>query len=176
MKKELPLSLKLIRGAIGKEFVIKHYKDGAVRTKYPDMSGIVASTRQRKCRNLFKEAVAYAKEVIADQERKTCWQKKLRKRNAVYNAAIKKYMLREKKAKEKMFVETNRLLRKAMMNSGQKRNVASDNLATATNNGCVSPLSILPPGHPALLEINKKYFPPHTTFDIKTAFSIFNST
>lgn len=72
MKKQLPFSLTLIRGAIGKEFVIKHYKDGAVRTRYPDMSGIVATPRQRKCRNLFKEAVAYAKEVIADAERKAC--------------------------------------------------------------------------------------------------------
>ena len=97
MKTALPLSLKLIRGAIGKEFVIKHYKDGIVKTKYPDMSDIVASMRQRKCRNLFRDAVAYAKEVVADKERKICWQKILRKPNPVYNAAIKEYMLREKK-------------------------------------------------------------------------------
>ena len=116
MKQELPLSLKLIRGAIGKEFVIKHYRDGAVRTKYPDMSGIVASPGQRKCRNLFKEAGAYARLVIVDTERKTSWQKTLRKRNSVYNEAIKEYMLREKKAKQKEMIVTNRLLRKAMMN------------------------------------------------------------
>src|ERR1700712_1516 len=114
MKKELPFSLKLIRGAIGKEFVIKHYKDGAVKTKYPDMSGIIASTRQRKCRNLFKEAVTYAKEVIADAGCKTCWQKKLRKRNSVYNAAIKEFMLKEKKARQSELIESNRLLKKAM--------------------------------------------------------------
>ena len=128
MKKEVPLSLKLIRGAIGKEFVIKHYKDGAVKTKYPDMSGIVASTKQRKCRNLFKEAVAYAKGVIADSERKTCWQKKLRKRNAVYNAAVKEFMLREKKAKQQAFIATNRLLRNAMMNSQKNINSGIDRL------------------------------------------------
>ena len=117
MKKELPLSLKLIRGAIGKEFVIKHYKDGAVRTNFPDMSGIVASPRQRKCRNLFKDAVAYAKEVIADAERKSTWQKKLRKRHAVYNAAIREYLLRDKKAKQMDLLVTNRLLRNAMLNT-----------------------------------------------------------
>ena len=122
MKKELPLSQKLIRGAIGKEFVIKHYKDGAVKTKYPDMSGIVASKHQRKCRNLFREAVAYAKEVIADANRKTSWQKKLRKPNGVYNTAIKEYMLREKKALQKELPATNLLLKKAVMNAKKENN------------------------------------------------------
>ncbi|MEO8772320.1 MAG: hypothetical protein ABI402_19635 [Ferruginibacter sp.] len=54
MKKELPFSLMLIRRAIGKEFMIKHYKDGAVKTKYPDMWDILATVHQRKCRNLFQ--------------------------------------------------------------------------------------------------------------------------
>ena len=130
MKKELPFSLKLIRGAIGKEFVIKHYKDGAVKTKYPDMSGIVASAPQRRCRNLFKEAVAYAKEVIADTGRKTSWQKKLRKSNGVYNAAIKEYMLREKKAKQKELIITNRLLRDVMMDSTEENNIAQNDFNT----------------------------------------------
>ena len=66
MKQELTLLHTLIRGAIGKEYVIKHYRYGVIRTKYPDMTNIIASTRQRKCRDLFKEAVAYAKAVIAD--------------------------------------------------------------------------------------------------------------
>ena len=85
------------------------------------MSGIVASWRQRKCRNLFKEAVAFAKEVIADVERKSSWQKKLRKRNAVYNAAIKEYMLREKKAMQQDLVVTKRLLRDAMIHAKKEK-------------------------------------------------------
>ena len=89
----------MIRGSIGKQFVIKHYGRRVIMTKFPDMSGIEASPDQRICRNLFKEAVAYAKTVIADPVRKKEWQKKLRRRNGVYNKAIKEFMLRERMVK-----------------------------------------------------------------------------
>ena len=92
-RKKLPLSLLMIRGSIGKQFCIKHYRWGVIKTKFPDMSNIVASAEQCQCRNLFKEAVAYAKTVIADPVLKREWQKKIRRRNGVYNKAIKAYML-----------------------------------------------------------------------------------
>ena len=85
------------------------------------MSAIVATIHQRKCRNLFKEAVAYAKAIIADEARKTCWQQKLRKRNAVYNAAIKEYMLSAKKEKQKQFIEANRMLMNAFKIPGNEQ-------------------------------------------------------
>jgi hypothetical protein len=157
MKKELPLSLKLISGAIGKEFVIKHYKDGVVKTKYPDMSGIVASTRQRKCRNLFKEAVAYAKDVITDSERKTCWQKKLRKRNAVYNAAIQEFMLREKKAKQKGLIAANRLLRNAMMNIMAEKNKIASCVNSIEDIG-IAQTNLFSTGLPGFPALSKKHF------------------
>ena len=96
-KKKLPLSLLMISGAVGKSFVIRHYKFGTFMSKYPDMTKIVASKEQRKCRNLFKEAVAWAKTVIADADRKKEWQKRLKKSKRVYHAAIKQFMLRENK-------------------------------------------------------------------------------
>ena len=96
-KKKLPLSLLMIRGAIGRSFVIKHYKFGIFMTKFPDMTRIVASKKQRICRNLFKEAVAYAKTVIADEARKKEWQKRLKRSKRVYHAAIKEFMIKEKK-------------------------------------------------------------------------------
>ena len=99
-RKKLPLSLLMIRGGIGKQFVIKHYKWGIIMTKFPDMSGIVASKGQRRCRNIFKEAVAYARKVIADPVLKNEWQKKLRRRNGVYNAAVKFYMNNNKPGKK----------------------------------------------------------------------------
>ena len=113
----LPFSLTLIRGAIGKEFVIKHYSYGAIRTRYPDMTRIIASAKQRKCRNLFKEAVEYAKQVIADPVEKAAWQKRLRKRNGVFNAAVKFYMLKEKREKERALMMTNTLLWLAFKNA-----------------------------------------------------------
>lgn len=117
MKHELPLSLRIVRGAIGKEFVIKYYKYGVIKTKFPDMTRIIASMQQRKCRNLFKDAVAYAKEVIADPERKQHWQKRIRIRNGVYNDAIKYHMLKDKRAKEAAMAEATRLLRMALSNA-----------------------------------------------------------
>ena len=112
-KPELPLSLRLIRGAIGKEYVIKHYSYGAIKTKYPDMTKIIASVKQRSCRNLFQKAVAYAKEVIADPVQKAAWQKRLRRYNGVYNDAIKAFMLKDKRDKERADLLTDRLIRQA---------------------------------------------------------------
>ncbi|MEP7111244.1 MAG: hypothetical protein ABI760_24825, partial [Ferruginibacter sp.] len=78
MKNRVKLSFvqRMIQGAIGKEYVIKHYRYGIIKTKFPDMTKIIAFPGQRKCRNLFREAVAYAKSVIADKEKKKEWQKR----------------------------------------------------------------------------------------------------
>jgi hypothetical protein len=86
-----------ISGAIGKQIVFKQYKDGQVVTKFPDMSRIIASAHQRKCRSLFKEAVAYAKDINNDPEKKKAYKGKTRKNQTVYNAAISEYMKRVKK-------------------------------------------------------------------------------
>ncbi|MCU7551651.1 hypothetical protein OCK74_21200 [Chitinophagaceae bacterium LB-8] len=96
------LLLGIIRGSIGKCFVVKHYrgnkkkkwKKRIVITKYPDMSGIVASEKQRVRRDLFKEAVVYAQWILSDAERKEAFRKTLprKKRKHVYQAAIRLYM------------------------------------------------------------------------------------
>ncbi|MEP7108036.1 MAG: hypothetical protein ABI760_08635 [Ferruginibacter sp.] len=80
------------------------------------MTKIIASPGQRKCRNLFREAVVYAKSVIADKELKKEWQKRLRRRNGVYNEAVKAYMLKDRLAKERDRLLTNRLIRNAFKN------------------------------------------------------------
>ena len=98
-KKRLPLNLLMMRGGIGKSFVIKHTPWGIIKTKFPDMSRIIASVEQRKCRKIFAEAVKYAKSVIADPVLKAEWQRKIRRPNGVYNKAIKAFMLKENCAK-----------------------------------------------------------------------------
>ncbi|MCU7552483.1 hypothetical protein OCK74_25410 [Chitinophagaceae bacterium LB-8] len=101
--KQVPrLLLGMIRGTIGKCFVVKHYrgnkkkkwKKRIVITKYPDMSRIVASEKQRVRRDLFKEAVVYAQWILSDPERKEAFRKSLprKKRKHVYQAAIRLYM------------------------------------------------------------------------------------
>jgi hypothetical protein len=85
-----------ISGAIGKQLVYKQYKDGQVVTKFPDMSRVIASKHQRQSRNLFKEAVAYAKAINNDPEKKKAYQKNTRKNKTVFNTAISEYMRRVK--------------------------------------------------------------------------------
>lgn len=116
-RKKIPLHLQMMRGGIGKQFVIKHYGKRIVMTKFPDMSNIVASTQQRKCRNLFTEAVVYAKSVIADPLLKKEWQRRIRRRNGVYNKAIKAFMLKEKCACERARLLDMQRLRLAFKNA-----------------------------------------------------------
>src|SRR5450432_1607982 len=115
-KKKLPFRLRMIQGAVGKSYVIKHYKWGIIMTKYPDMTKIKASPKQRFCRCLFREAVAYAQSVIADPVREAAWQKKLRRRKGVYNEAVKAYMLKDKRDREREELLTARLIRNAFKN------------------------------------------------------------
>jgi len=110
---EYSLLLGMIQGAIGKQYVIKHYGKNRVISNYPDMTNFKASELQKPCRNLFREAVAYAKTVIADPVQKAALQKKIRRTNGVYNEAIKRYMLKAKKEKEKALLEAERLIMKA---------------------------------------------------------------
>ena len=82
-KQPVRLLLTWITGKVGKDFVIKHYKYGVVKTKFPNMTKIIASAQQRKCRNLFKEAVVYANTAYADPVRKKEWWIKARNKGHV---------------------------------------------------------------------------------------------
>ncbi len=93
-------SIFKISGAVGKQIVFKQYKNRQVVTKFPDMSGIIPSAGQRKCRNLFKEAVAFAQAINNDPEKKKAYKGKTRKNQTVFNAAISEYMKMTKKAKK----------------------------------------------------------------------------
>ena len=120
-KPRLPLLYRIIRGGIGKDFVIKHYGYGPIRTKFPDMSRIVASVAQRKCRDRFKKAVQYANTIMADPVLKAGVRKRIRRKHGVFNAVIKEYMLREKRQNEVELALVNRMLYKAL-----HRNVSPD--------------------------------------------------
>ena len=75
----------MIRGAIGKRFVVKHYQGHrVVITKYPDMTGIVPSEEQKLRRCLFKRAVRYAQKVYANPALKKERRKQLRRPKRVF--------------------------------------------------------------------------------------------
>ncbi|MCU7552490.1 hypothetical protein OCK74_25450 [Chitinophagaceae bacterium LB-8] len=131
-KKVPRLLLGMIRGSIGKCFVVKHYrgnkkkkwKKRIVITKYPDMSGIVASEKQRVRRDLFKEAVAYAQWILSDPERKEAFRKTLprKKRKHVYQAAIRLYMNMQG---DKQWLRKQLAVR-GMMSSGRKETMKEE--------------------------------------------------
>lgn len=81
-----------ISGAVGKQFVFKQYKGKTIVTKYPDMTNIKPSERQKERQKVFKEAVAYAKAVNRDPEKKAFYQTKLKPGETVYRYALKEYL------------------------------------------------------------------------------------
>ena len=85
-----------LKGSIGKELVVKQYKDKMVVSKYPDMSKVKPSALQKKNRSKMKEAIAYAQGILYDAKKKAAYQKRIRKDKSVYREAIKEYLKKRK--------------------------------------------------------------------------------
>ena len=81
-----------LSGKIGKELLFKDYGDKIVVTRYPDMSRVKPSRLQKVKRNIFKEAVAYAKNINRTPALKLKYLKKIKKGESVYHYAIKEYL------------------------------------------------------------------------------------
>jgi hypothetical protein len=98
--KRLPLKYHFVRGRIGKLFVIKRYKGGVVvMTRYPDMTNIIASEKQKLQRRLFKQAVKYAKEIFSNPSKKAEKKKELRRPRRLFQALMKEWF-RKKASKD----------------------------------------------------------------------------
>ncbi len=89
--------LRNFRGQIGKQIVVKRYGKKTVITAYPDMSRVKPSQLQKKRRNVFAAAVAYAQGINNDPARKALYKKKVKKGQTVYHAAIREYMGRNQR-------------------------------------------------------------------------------
>ena len=87
--------LHTLRGAIGKQIVVKQYGNKTVITAYPDMSGIKPSKLQKQKRKNFSAAIEYACSIVNDPVKKAGYAKKLKKGARVYNAAIKEFLSRQ---------------------------------------------------------------------------------
>jgi hypothetical protein len=85
-------ALKGLRGQVGKQLVFKRYGDKTVVTRYPDMSRVKRSPRQKAGTSKFKHAVAYAKSIISDEKKRKAFAKKLRRGKSVYHADISEFM------------------------------------------------------------------------------------
>lgn len=84
--------LKNARGKLGKFVVFKTYAYGTVISNYPDMSKVKPSKKQLAEKKRFGDAVRYAKDVLADPEKKAALQAKLSPGKSVYHAAIREFM------------------------------------------------------------------------------------
>jgi hypothetical protein len=85
-----------LSGTLKKQVVVKQYATRTVVSAYPDMSHIVPSEAQKSKRNRFKEAVAYAKAMMADQVKKSAYQANLPPGKTAYHAAIAHYLEKNK--------------------------------------------------------------------------------
>ena len=83
-----------MRGAIGKQVVVKQYGNKTVITAYPDMSNVKPSKLQKLKRKKFAAAIEYARSIINDPLKKAAYAKKLKRGARVYNAVIKEYLVR----------------------------------------------------------------------------------
>ena len=120
-RKRLPLRYRMIRGAIGKRFVIKHYSYGVVMTRYPDMKNIIPSESQKMSRRLFRKAVKYAQSIYADSVCKELNRRLLRRPKRLFQALMKEWF---NKRKEIRFYNDRRL-------RIWKSNVKSQNISLA---------------------------------------------
>ena len=105
-RKRLPLRYRMIRGAIGKRLVIKHYSYGVVMTRYPDMKNIIPSEAQKMSRRLFRKAVKYAQSIYADPVRKEQERRMMRRPKRLFQALMKEWF---NKRKETRFYNDRRL-------------------------------------------------------------------
>jgi hypothetical protein len=85
------------RGAIGKQLIIKQYKDKTVLSAMPDFSRRKLSPKQITNNNRMIAANNYAQEILADEQQRNEAQIRLNVlRNKLYYALIKEYYRLEK--------------------------------------------------------------------------------
>ena len=84
-------------GSFSRLITFKQYNGRTIVSHYPDMSKVVYTKAQIAERFRFKQAVAYARAVIADPQRKKTYAKKAH--ISAYHAAISEY-IRASKAEE----------------------------------------------------------------------------
>ncbi len=88
-----------LSGALGKEIVFKRYADKTVVSRYPDMSKVKASERQKAQRELMKEANAYAGKVKRDPLLRAAYEKDLKPGESVFHKAKKAFFEKRKNGK-----------------------------------------------------------------------------
>jgi hypothetical protein len=82
---------KELKGALGKQIVIKQYKNKTVVTAYPSSGNNKPSRLQSLYQKDFAKAVKYAQAIINDPVKKKAYAKKIKTGQTVYHFAIAEY-------------------------------------------------------------------------------------
>jgi hypothetical protein len=85
-----------VRGAIGKQLVLKNRKGKGIVSKYPDMSKVVPSAKQLAEKSRFGDAIRFARGIISDPLKKAAY--KVTGGRSVYHTAITDYLEALKKS------------------------------------------------------------------------------
>jgi hypothetical protein len=80
-----------LSGRVGK-LVFKNYSTGTVVTKRPDRSKVKLSPAQITANKKFQEAVAYARSVKADPEKRKQYETLLKPGKSIYHLALADFM------------------------------------------------------------------------------------
>lgn len=91
------LLLHQLSGHLGKQIVIKRYGKKTILAKYPDMSKVKPSAKQKEKRKNFAKAVAYARSINNDPVKCAAYKKKLKKGQTVFHYAISEYLKKPEK-------------------------------------------------------------------------------
>jgi hypothetical protein len=84
-----------ISGKIGKEFIVRQTKSGPVLVTYNDMSHVKHSALQKHHQSRFKDAIAFAKQVMADKILREEYTRKAKAGQTAFNCAVSEFMSRQ---------------------------------------------------------------------------------
>jgi hypothetical protein len=80
----------------GKSYILRIQGEDIFIRKFPDMSNVEWTPKQKKQRSLFAEAQAYAREFLSDVARTAQYKETLGPGKRAYNQLIADYMIRAK--------------------------------------------------------------------------------
>jgi len=85
-----------LSGTVNGQLVFKTYAYGTITSKVPDMSNVKLTEKQKAQNARFKKAVSFAKEVLADPEKKALMAQRTPPGKMVYHQAIAEYLATDK--------------------------------------------------------------------------------
>jgi hypothetical protein len=80
-----------LSGTLGNA-VLKNYASGTIISSRPDRSKVILSDVQKASNSKFKHAVAFAKGVLADPEKRKEYEAKVKPGKSVYHTVVAEFM------------------------------------------------------------------------------------